>query len=261
MTDQRAAAEALEQLGLTEYEAKCFVALTRIAQGTAKEISQLSGVPRSRVYDTVEGLHREGLVDVQQSDPREFRALSKDEAFDKLRRDYNASIDAADAELSQIESAETHEQKGTWAIANPEHVSDRAVALLDDVEQHVHLIVADESKLEQSLVDRLSTVSDQGVTVVVEVPTERLQNYIQEAVPGARVVVSPSLQEVHQVVKKWPGQLIMVDHQAVLASGVEESDLPGIEEETAMWTHGHDHGFATWIRELIGDRVGETTPN
>ena len=261
MTDERAAAEALEQLGLTEYEAKCFVALTQISEGTAKEISQVSDVPRSRVYDTIDGLHRHGLVDIQQSEPREYRAVSKDEAFDKLRRDYNSSIETADDALEQIESAKTQEQKGMWAIANGDQVSERVVALLDGAEEHVHFVLADETTLEESVLDLLASVSDHGVTVVVEVPTESVRERVEQIVPDAHVVVSEGLQETRKVVKKWPGQLIMVDHHAALASGVEESDLPDVTEETAVWTHGHDHGFAAWMRELLADRVDETTPS
>ena len=258
MTDERAAVEALNQLGLTEYEAKCFVALNRIAQGTAKEISQLSDVPRSRVYDTVEGLHRRGLVDVQQSSPRKFRVVSKEEAFDKLRRDYNSSIDVADDALERVKSAELQENRGIWAIANADHVSDRMIALLDGAEKHVHFLVADETTLNGDILDRLAAASDRGVTVTVEVPSESVQERIQQAVSDASVVVAPGLEETRKVVKKWPGQLILVDHRAVLASGIEESNLPDVEEETAVWTQGHDHGFAAWIRELLQDRIAET---
>lgn len=112
MSDESAAIDALDKAGLTEYEAKCFVALTRIDEGTAKEISQLSGVPQSRVYDTVEQLHEMGLVDIQQSEPRLYRAISKTEALDKLHREYKANLEAADSALDEVKSAETQEDKG-----------------------------------------------------------------------------------------------------------------------------------------------------
>lgn len=58
--DPEEAVTSLEELGLTEYEARCFVALTRLSKGTAKEVSQVADVPRSRVYDTIERLERTG---------------------------------------------------------------------------------------------------------------------------------------------------------------------------------------------------------
>ena len=257
MPSKDAAAEALEQLGLTEYEARCFVALTRIARGSAKEISRISAIPRSRVYDTVDRLHRRGLVDIQQSEPREYRAISKEDAFDKLRENYNSNIQAADEALDQVESAETQEDKGVWAIANADHVTNRIVELVDNAGEHIHFIVADEAMVKQTALDRLAAASDRGVRVIVEVPSESVQNRAQESVPDAHVVVSEDLQESEKVIQRWPGQLILVDHQAVLASGVGETDLPDVEEETAMWSHGHDHGFAAWMPELLDDRIAD----
>lgn len=40
----------MTELGLTEYESRCFVSLARVSKGTAKDVSELSEVPRPRVY-------------------------------------------------------------------------------------------------------------------------------------------------------------------------------------------------------------------
>ncbi|MFT4923715.1 MAG: sugar-specific transcriptional regulator TrmB, partial [Haloarculaceae archaeon] len=48
ISNQDEAIELLQELGLKEYEAKCFVALCRLPQGTAKDISEISDVPRTR---------------------------------------------------------------------------------------------------------------------------------------------------------------------------------------------------------------------
>ncbi|WP_227355100.1 TrmB family transcriptional regulator [Haladaptatus salinisoli] len=258
MTSESEAVSALENLGLTEYEAKCFAALTRVTKATAKDVSQLSEVPRSRVYDTVERLHQRGLVDVQESDPREYRAVPKDEAFDVLRRNYRTNIEAADTALDAVESAEIREDEGVWAVADAEHVTNRVMALLDDAEVSVAFIVADETVLRDRVLDRLAAATDRGVAVTVEVPSESVKERIEEAVPNAHVAVTEKLERTTRVEKKWPGQLALVDHHSVLASGVEESDLPEVTEETGVWTRGHDHGFATWIRELLAERVGGT---
>lgn len=66
------------------------------------------------------------------------------------------------------------------------------------------------------------------------------------------------MQESRKVVNKWPGQLTMVDHQSILTSGVEESELPGVTNETAMWSYGRNHGFATWMPELLDNRIDDT---
>lgn len=57
---QEQAVEVLQEFGLKEYEAKSFVALSRMPQATAKEISETTDVPRTRVYDAVRSSPRTG---------------------------------------------------------------------------------------------------------------------------------------------------------------------------------------------------------
>lgn len=249
------AVAAFEQLGLTEYEARCFVALSRVSQGTASEVSELSDVPRSRVYDTVDRLHERGLVDVQQSDPREYRAIDRAEAFELLRREYRSAIETADAALDHLATDDRSEdEEGLWSIASADHVHDRLDALLGDAEATVDAVVADESTLARSVIESFASTSDRGVDVFVEVPTEDVRDGFEERVADARVAVSEDLQRNRDVEGKRPGLLVLIDEHAVLASGVEEGDLPGVQRETAVWTHGRDHGFAAWARELLEDR-------
>jgi len=59
------AVEVLQQLGLKEYEAKCFVGLSRLSTGTAKKLSEITDVPRTRVYDAIRLLEAQGLVEIQ----------------------------------------------------------------------------------------------------------------------------------------------------------------------------------------------------
>lgn len=254
-TVERAVA-ALEDLGLTQYEAQCFVGLARLPQGTAKDISQVADVPRSRVYDAVDRLHKRGLVDVQESEPREYKAVSVTSAFRILREEYRNRIETAEQLMGEVEMAESQENKGMWAIAQHDHVTERMASLVRDAVETIHLIIAADTVLEAQTVSELKEASDRGVEIVIEVPSETLRDRIRTELPDVEVHLRPELAETEQVSEKWPGQLLMADRHAVLASGIEETDLPDVVRETAVWTPGIDHGFATWTRELLADRLG-----
>ena len=45
--------EHLMSLGMSEYEAKAYIATVVLGEGTIKEISDESKVPRSRAYDVM----------------------------------------------------------------------------------------------------------------------------------------------------------------------------------------------------------------
>ena len=255
MTTVERAVAALEDLGLTQYEAQCFVGLTRLPQGTAKEISQVADVPRSRVYDVVDRLHERGLVDVQGSEPREYRAVSVEAAFRILREEHRNRIDAAERLLGELETAESMEDKGVWAIAQHEHVTERMVSLVQDATEEIHVIVAADRVVEERILQELAEAAGRGVDIVIEVPSEDVADRVLEATPEAKVVLAPELAEVEKVEQKWPGQILMVDRHAILASGLEDSGLPDVVKETAVWTSGVNHGFAAWMRELLVDRL------
>lgn len=247
---------ALEELGLTQYEARCFVALTRISKGTAREISQVADIPRSRVYDTIERLDRKGLVDVQQTDPREYRAVAVDTACRRIREDYDSRINAAENALQQVEEPTARDDEGMWAITRHEHVVDRIVTFLEDADESVHYLVAATEVVDREIREALESAAERGVVIYLEVPTEDDAGEFEELVPDAEIVVASDLVSTSEVYDEWPGQLLMVDQQAIVAGGIKESDLPDVIQEMAVWTYGRDHGFAVWIRELLDDRIG-----
>ncbi|WP_306054956.1 TrmB family transcriptional regulator [Natronococcus wangiae] len=254
MSKTEEAVTSLSELGLTEYESRCFVALTKISRGTAKEISQVADIPRSRVYDTIERLERKGLVDIQQSDPREYRAIEIEAACQRIRENYDSRINSAENALQQIETPESTEDEGVWSISQTEHVTDRIVMFLENAEESIHYLVATDDVVAEEIRDRLRSATDRGVEVVLEVPTDEDREAFAEAIPDASVAVASDLETTNAVYSEWPAQLLLVDHEAVVAAAVKDGGLPDVIQETAIWTYGHDHGFAVWIRELLDDR-------
>jgi sugar-specific transcriptional regulator TrmB len=52
--------EKLRQVGLTEYEAKAYLALLNTYLSTATKVSENSGVPRTKIYSVLETLKNKG---------------------------------------------------------------------------------------------------------------------------------------------------------------------------------------------------------
>lgn len=60
--DQQRYVDQLTQLGLTSYEAKAYIALTRRGSFSAAEVARLANLPRQRIYDVLSGLVERGLA-------------------------------------------------------------------------------------------------------------------------------------------------------------------------------------------------------
>lgn len=73
--------ETLKTLGLTEYEASAYLALTSNIKMTADEIYKATSIPLPRVYNVLESLERKGFVKIYPSRPRAFEAKPPNEAL------------------------------------------------------------------------------------------------------------------------------------------------------------------------------------
>ena len=94
----------LEALGLTKYETNAYLSLLAMGISDARDLSRASGVPTSKIYETMVRLEALGLVEVQASRPRKFMAREVGEALDELK---NAKRREFEGLLKSLPSLET----------------------------------------------------------------------------------------------------------------------------------------------------------
>lgn len=252
MASEKETVESLVELGLTEYEASCLVAITQLSQGTAKEISQIADVPQSRVYDVAEKLHRKGLVDIQESDPQKYYALPVDRAIKRLRQEYRKNLETADEILQSLESRDRSDS-GVWEIANREDVRLRVEMHVDEVTEEIYFHVSHEESLESEILDALARATDRGVLVRIEGPNPRAR--VDEAVPAARVAVSDLQFDSVSEGEEEPGRLLMVDRETILLSALTDGLVPQETSETGIWGSQLGGGLVAWQRHLLESRL------
>ena len=90
-TDDRRAAD-LEELGLTNYEARVYLALIRRDVFTAAEVAREAQVPRQRVYDVLEGLTRRQLAVLHPGRVAGYSAVAPEIAVDRLMEQQRRSL-------------------------------------------------------------------------------------------------------------------------------------------------------------------------
>lgn len=192
-TARTTAIETLEALGLKHYEAECFTALTRMTQGTAKELSDLTDVPRTRVYDAVEQLQREGLVDIQHSSPQQFRAVSIMEATALLRQRFDARFTRLQTSLDALEpiddeAYDTH--SNVWTSTGSQTITRRAIEFLDQADKEIILIVNGESVITDQLLERVRAAHNRGVTVYIGTLSAAVHERLATTLPDVTLFAS-----------------------------------------------------------------------
>jgi len=64
--------ETLKKLGFTEYETKIYIKLLELGPSKATEITKISGVPKNKVYELLDKLSREGIVELVPTIPKKY---------------------------------------------------------------------------------------------------------------------------------------------------------------------------------------------
>jgi sugar-specific transcriptional regulator TrmB len=245
------AVEALQQLGLKEYEARCFVGLSRLQTGTAKQLSEITDVPRTRVYDAIRVLEAQGLVEVQHSSPQRFRAVPLDEATETLRDQYEARVERLETALEgadKIDSDEEEPIQEVWAMSGTDAIENRSNELVEAATDEVVLVLGDDSLLTDELVDSLTDL-DAGVDLFVGTVSETLQDRVHEAVPRATTFLSGLdwLRTDDAEEDLAIGRLVLVDRSTILVSTISLET----HEETAIFGGGFRNGLIVIARRLL----------
>jgi sugar-specific transcriptional regulator TrmB len=258
VTNRDQAIELLQQLGLKEYEAKSFVALTRRQHGTAKDISETSEVPRTRVYDAIRVLESKGLVETQHSNPQVFRAVPIDEAVDTLRSEYVERTESLRDTLNGLEQADdgdrteaTHE---VWSISGQQGITSRTRQLIDGATEELILVIGHESVFTDELVERLRSAQQRDVNVIVGTVDEALRAAVRDVLPDIQVFVSgldwlsrsPLSGDDTEI-----SRLLLVDRQAIMVSSFTETGPDGRGHEQGVFGRGFDNGLVTIVRRLM----------
>jgi len=250
---QAAAVAQLEQFGLSSYAARTFVALSSLHTGTARDVSRVADVPRTRVYDAVDELKDRGLVDVQQSSPREFLAISAETASRVLEQKMRYRTDLLRTALAELEPGERRKnERGVWTVDGQQAVTERVLEFVRGATDEVVYMTV-EPLLTDDVVAALGDAADRGVSIKLGGVSPSVQRRIQDEIPGA------SMFESLWVWSDTPaGRLMMVDGQQTLVSALvngadaSESDP---RSETAIWGEGETNSLVAVLKAIFTWRL------
>lgn len=83
----------LKRLGLTEYQSKAMVVLLNKRKTTAKDISDLSGIPLTKVYQVLKDLEEKKLLYSEEDKPRMYRTLPAYKIMNRLLAEKRRHLD------------------------------------------------------------------------------------------------------------------------------------------------------------------------
>lgn len=92
----------LQALGLTEYEARAYTALLALGRAVPARVARQAGIPRPKIYETLERLEGRGLAARVGQNPLEYAPLSAREYLARARRAFDDRLEVLDRDLSRL---------------------------------------------------------------------------------------------------------------------------------------------------------------
>lgn len=245
--DEHRAVESLERLGLSNYEARVFIALQKLGVGTAKEVHDLAAVPRSQVYGAAESLEERGLVELQRSTPLRYRPVGLDEARERLtsaiERETEHAFDYLDGVRSENSVGES--RGDVWTVRGREPVANRVVELAADAGDRLLYAAASPELVGRSVVETFGERAAAGVKVLVISEDDAVRAAFDDT-------AVETFDPAHAPPSDVTGRVLVVDDRAVLLS-VVTGEGAGTEEEVAIWSA--ETPMATVLVEFLGSGV------
>ena len=209
--------QVLKGMGLTMYEAQAYVTLTSLISSTASEISEKSGIPRSKIYDVLKGLINKNFIDVEDGRPLTYNVKSPVEVLSKQKDRIDSEIDDAITRLTNVyENGMSQVQAPIWRIYGVENIISQETEIIKRAKTSVNMRIGFLFEGEgESLVEAFKKRRNLEVNIlasptcyindekfeIVEFFKENNINVQKADIPFVKVMISDSKEMLHTYTK------------------------------------------------------------
>src|SRR6266567_5512151 len=177
--------QSLMKLGLTEYEARIYVVLTKMGPRNASEISFLGKVPRPKTYGAIRGLESKGLLRIVPGKPERYIAVSPNDVLiplvEKLNRETSECVAVVENLTMAFESSKyvytekPFERFDLWSVRGRDKVYKRVQDLIGEAKVNVFFATTANGlvRLYKAQSEVLEKAADRGAKVRIIAPVNQ----------------------------------------------------------------------------------------
>ncbi|WP_026895973.1 TrmB family transcriptional regulator [Clostridiisalibacter paucivorans] len=141
MDNQLILIEKMKQVGLNQYEAKAYLKLLEKWPVNGYALSKNSGVPRSRVYEVLDGLAKKQLVFEKNTENGTiYYPLEPDLLVKKLKKNYESIIEHVKKETTQL-FVNTKDQYESKVITGRKNIFDFIGLLIENANKRIDISI------------------------------------------------------------------------------------------------------------------------
>ncbi len=154
--------DELVNIGLSTYEAKAYLALIKNPDISAYEISKDSGVPQSKVYETIKKMAKKGIVITKGKNPVKYIALPIEEFLERYKVNIDNSIDYIKKNITALN--EEVDVEYMWHFKDLNQINNKLISLINDAKKSLYIEIWN-SEFE-FFYEYLMKANDRGVDIV-----------------------------------------------------------------------------------------------
>ncbi len=151
--------DRLKSLGFSQYEITCYLSLAAHHPINGSQLSRISGIARSRVYDVLRNLARKGFV-LEVGDGN-YVPLPPEELYKRLRLQFDQTLEAFKQQLEGSSLHATYEY--IWVLRGYHNVIARAREMIAAARHELYVRLFPESG--QLLAPDLEAAQENGVSI------------------------------------------------------------------------------------------------
>ena len=149
----------LKELCFSQYEAACYMALVGNHPVNGSQLSKISGIARSRIYDVLRNLNAKGYV--LEVNPGQYVPLPPDELIRRLQSNFDNNIDMFKEQIAKVSSENNYEY--VWSITGYDNVMDKAIEMIMEAEKEIYVRLF--PKADRHLAKYLTAADKKGVKI------------------------------------------------------------------------------------------------
>ncbi|HET8793132.1 MAG TPA: helix-turn-helix domain-containing protein [Nitrososphaeraceae archaeon] len=237
--------KAMESLGLTSYEIKVYLSLLEQGSMTASDISKISGVPYSKIYEVLNSLDNKVWLESDSSRPQKFYPKSPSTALEAVRLQKEIEI-KNNEEIIKNELIPIYEKSGIrekpeiWVVRGFYNIAGKVNEIIQNSQRELLIALPQLAQdIAKSLQPMLRTLHDKGIRIVVLVSEGTSTEIIKAISRIADVRIKNNM---------FGGGVIGDGIQVLILLG-EEGNRNGSSEPIAIWA---EHpGLAVYAKDYF----------
>lgn len=243
-------AKARSAFDLNEYEIKTWTALLSRGESTAGELAEISTVPRSRVYDILEGLTKKGYTAKRNTTPIRYKTVSPADALKAAKKNAHLNADLESARLEKTKSTDVFRELDKLYRKGSEEIKPEVVGLVKgrrNIHAHLKTMVADAKKSVTIASTKEGLLRKAGV-LAAELKKAKTRGVAVKLI-SADASLPDSLKNVAELKKsKESARFVLVDDKAVLFmldhdDNVHEAYDTGVLVTSPLFARSFEHVF------------------